>query len=283
MAGESTPKGVDISTGKGIGGEAPIDTSTQTRESEAGKEGGDTTTNADDDKGAGTGEGGSAGGDGGADALTPDKDGKVTHPESKELVEPIVVATYYRDQFAASTRGAQELLTKISTADEAHKGEIGTLTKKVEELTKLAEGKNPEGLSALEIKDKLEQTTRELVVLKETQNLDAFEKTNPLATGKQRESLKALARANPTTALQDLWDTHLKPGAEATAAADKAKKDALKKGAGEKGKGTSTREPASSGTTVAGSRGDTGLTLAEFNAKPVAERRALMEKYGING
>ena len=30
-----------------------------------------------------------------------------------------------------------------------------------------------------------------------------------------------------------------------------------------------------------GTRGDTGKTLEEFNALPVAERKALMEKYGI--
>lgn len=282
MAGDDR-QDVDISTGKGIGGAAESH-STQTREGEGGTGTGDGKPADTGDKGAGTGGGDGAGGGGEGDSLTPDAEGKVVHPQTKEKVDPIVVATYYRDQFGASTRGAQDLLTKVSAAEgatAAERAKVAELTTKVEELTKLAEGKNPEGLSALEIKGKLEETTKELVVLKETQALDAFEKTTPLATGKMRESLKALARANPTSSLQDLWDNNLKAGAEADAAAEKARKDAQHKGAGEKGKGTSTREPARGGDTVRGNKGDTGLTLAEFNKLPVNERRALMEKFDI--
>lgn len=284
MAGENGERqDINISNGKGQsggGGEAEK-TSTQTREGEAGGEGGNTTTHEGGEEGAGTGGGEGAGGSGDGDVLTPDKDGKVIHPETKEKVDPVVVAAYYRDQFAASTRGAQDLLTKISTADETHKGEIVALTTKVEELTKLAEGKNPEGLTALQIKEQLDKTTKELVVLKETQTLDAFEKVTPLATGALRESLKALMRANPTVAPQKLWDDNLKAGADAAKAAADAKKKAQKDGAGERGKGTSTRESAGGGATVRGNKGDTGLTLEEFNKLPVAERGILLNKFDI--
>lgn len=282
MAGEADRKDLDISSGKGIGGAA--EESTQTREGDGGSEGGDTITGDAGSEGAGNGEGGAAEGAGEGGPLTPDSDGKVIHPETKKKVDPIEVATYYRDQFAASTRGAQDLLTKISQAEgltATEREKVANLEKKVQELTDLAEGKNPEGLKASEIKSELDKTTRELVILKETSALDAFERSTPLATGAMRDSLKALARANPEKPLQELWDTHLKAGAEAADKAAKAKKDAQGKGQGEKGKGTSTREPAR-GDTVKGSKGDTGLTLAEFNKLPVAERRSLMEKFGIS-
>lgn len=287
MAGDETRRDLDISTGKGIGGEAPEEQhlDTQTREGDGGQDGGDASKSGQDGgDGAGNEGGGTSEGEGEGDGLTPDKDGKVVHPQTKEKVDPLVVATYYRDQFAASTRGAQDLLTKIKDAEgstAAEQAKVADLTKKVDELTKIAEGKNPDGLSAHQIQEKLESTTKELVLVKEAQALDAFERTTPLATGKLRESLKALARANPDKPLQELWDAHLKAGAEAEAAAEKAKKEAQKKGASEKGKGTSTREPARGGETVRGNKGDTGLTLAEFNKLPVGERRALMEKYDI--
>lgn len=283
MAGESEGRqDLDISTGKGIGGEAES-TSTQTREGDGGQDGGNSKSGQDGDSGTGTGDGGAAGGEGEGDALTADADGKVVHPETKQKVEPIEVANYYRTKFGESTKGAQDLLTKLQQAEgltTTEREKVGDLEKKVQELTDLAAGKNPEGLKASEIQSKLDKTTRDLVLAKEQIALDSFERTTPLATGPMRESLKALARANPDTPLQQLWDNHLKAGAEAAAKAAQSKKDAQKNGQGEKGKGTSTREPAG-GNTVRGNKGDTGLTLAEFNKLPVAERRALMEKYDI--
>lgn len=259
-------------------------TSTQTRASGSDTGAGNGKPAGGEGGGTGTGDGGASGGSGGDQALTPDSDGKVVHPETKEKVDPIVVATYYRDKFGASTQGAQELLTKVSTAEgerDTYKGEIATLTTKIAELTQIAEGKNPEGLKASEIQAKLTETTKQLALVQESQSLDSFERTTPLATGKLRESLKALARANPTASLQSLWDANLKAGAEATAAADKARIDAQKKGAGEDGRGTSTREPGGGGNTIRGAKGDTGKTLEEFNALPVVQRKQLIDKFDI--
>lgn len=282
MAGE-TRQDVTIEDGKSHEIHAP---GTQTPEGGAPADAGDGKSDGGDGSGTGTGEGQGAGGEGESDAFTPGADGKYTHPETKEKVDDVaIIGKYYRDKFSASTAGAQQLLDKVSTAEGAattYKGEVDALTKKVSELTALAEGKNPEGLKAHEIQEQLADAHKRLAVLTEEQALDRFEKAVPLATGKLRDSLKALMRANPTEAPQKLWDDNLKAGAEAAAAAEKARIDAQKKGAGEKGKGTSTREPAGGGDTVRGTRGDTGLTLAEFNAKPVAERKALMEKFGIN-
>lgn len=280
MAGENERQDVDISTGKGIGGGVPEET-TQTQKTETTTDAGNGKT--DDGEGGGTGkeegktseEGGEGGaGDGGESDINPQTGKPWTADE-------------WRDKFRASSRGAQDLLTKVNTLEsekgniEKESGEkITALTKKVEELTAIAEGKNPEGLTAHQLQEQLANTTKQLATVKENQELDAFEKSNPLATTK-REALRSLARANPTTPLQQLWDNNLKSGAEAEAVAAKAKSESQKKDASEQGKGTSTREPAGGGDTVKGTKGDTGLTLAEFNAKPVAERRALMEKFGV--
>ena len=258
--------------------------STQTREGEGGSGAGNGKP-ATGTEGAGTGDGGSAGGEGESDAFTPDKDVKYTHPETKQPTDLVTITKYYRDQFGASTKGAQDLLTQKATAEgerDTEKGKVAELSKKIEELTAIAEGKNPEGLKAHEIQAKLNETSEKLALVTESQALDSFERATPLATGAVRESLKALARANSSKSLQELYDANLKAGAEAAEAKRKADIEANKKGAGDKGKGTSTREPAGGGNTVQGTKGDTGLTLEEFNALPVAKRKGLIEKFGIN-
>lgn len=260
-------------------------TSTQTREGEADKDAGKGKSSSGGDDGTGNGDGGSSGSQADADALTADKDGKVAHPDTKELVDPLVVANYYRTKFGESTKGAQDLLAKVTTAEGevgTYKGQVDKLTKDLEDIKAVAEGKNPEGLKAHEIQAKLNETTEALALIRESQSLDAFEKSTPLATGTVRESLKALARANPKSSLKDLYDANLKAGADAAEVARLAKIEAQKKGASDQGKGTSTREPAAGGKTVTGSKGDTGLTLEEFNALPVSKRRDLIAKHGIS-
>lgn len=257
---------------------------TQTPKGESGSGAGDGKSEAEGTGGTGT-EGGSEGEGEGADSYAPDADGKYTHPETKAKVDAPDMIAYLKEKFGASTAGAQALLTENTTVKgerDTANGKIATLEKDIADLRLIAEGKNPEGLKAADAQAQLATMGQELALLKEGQALDSFEKSVPLATGKVRESLKALARANPKESLQKLYEDHLKAGAEATAAAEKARKDALKKGAGDKGKGTSTREPAGGGNTVSGTKGDTGLTLEEFNALPVAKRKGLIEKYGIN-
>lgn len=278
-AGDTRSNDLDIT--KAGGGGSP--TSTQTRGSDAGSGGGNAQPTPGGSAGAGNGGGGTPSGEGGGDAFAPDADGKYTHPETKEKVDAAVIAKYYRDQFGASTRGAQELLSAKSTLEGelgTTKGQVEKLTKDLEELRVIAEGKNPEGLNLKDLQAKFESTATELALLKENAALDAFEKTAPLAASK-REALRSLARANPKTDLQKLWDENLKAGAEAESAAAEAKKKAQEAGAGERGKGTSTREPAGSGATVSGMKGDTGLSLEDFNNLPVAKRRELIERYDI--
>lgn len=261
-------KDLDISQG-GAGNNAGTQTQGAGNGSDAG--------NGQPDNGSGNGTGN--GGDGAPGGDKNDGEGDTNPATGKPWT-----AEEWRDKFRNSAKGAQELLTKLSTIEserDGYKGEIANLSKTLEDLKKIAEGKNPDGLKAHELQAQLNQTSEKLALLTEEGSLDKFEKSVPLATGKVRESLKALARANPKESLQSLYDTHLKAGAEATEAKRKADEEARTKGAGDKGKGTSTREPAGNGNTVAGSRGDTGLSLEEFNALPVAKRKALIEKFGI--
>lgn len=220
-----------------------------------------------------------AGGDEGNQEEKPDADGKYTHPETKTKVSADDMVRYYRDKFANSTKGAQELLEKNKTlleGDGLSKGQIATLTKEIEDLRKLAEGKNPEGLKLSDVNANLTRTTNELALLKETAELDNFEKANPLASSR-RDALRSLARANPKESLQKLWDDNLKSGAEAQAKQKKDDDEARKKNGGEKGKGTGTREI--SGDTIITEKGyDTGMTLAEFNKLPVGKRAELLKK-----
>lgn len=282
MADETGKQNVDISAVAEHGSQSSTQTRDDKADADASKKGKSESGSGD---GTGNGGGDGAGGQGDNDALTPDADGKVIHPDSKEKITPLELATYYRTKFGESSKGAQDLLTKITTAEgerDTYKGDITKLTKDLTDLKAIAEGKNPEGLKSHEIQAKLNETTEALALIREAQALDAFEKGTPLATGTVRESLKALARANPKESLQKLYDENLKAGADAAEVTRLAKIEAQKKGAGDQGKGTSTREPASGGKTVTGSKGDTGLTLEEFNALPVSKRGALMKQYGIS-
>jgi hypothetical protein len=215
--------------------------------------------------------------------LVPDSEGKFAHPDTGEKIDAVALASYYKEKFSGSTSGAQKLLddnkTLTSERDTAQ-GDVATLTKKVEELTLLAEGKNPEGLELVKLQEQLTKTTEELAVLKEDSLLDSFEKTAPLAANK-REALRSLSRANPKESLQKLWDDHLKAGAEADEAKRVAAEAARKEGAGDQGGGTSTREPAGGGDTIRGPKGDTGLTQADFDKLPVKERGRLLASVGL--
>lgn len=281
MAGDDR-QDVDISTGKGIGGAAD-NHATQTRDGEPNPGGGDAKPGSGADDGAGKPGGGTGDGSGEGDAFAADKDGKYLHPETKQPVDAIELARYYHGQFGNSTRGAQDLLSKNKTLEgerDTARGLVAKLETDFAKMKEIAEGKNPEGVNLADLEARYKETATELALIKENSALDGFEKAVPLAASK-REALRSLARANPTKSLQELWDANLKAGAEAEKAAADAKAETQRKAAGEKGKGTSTREPARGGDTVRGNKGDTGLTLAEFNKLPVNERRALMEKFDI--
>lgn len=233
--------------------------------------------------GTGTGAGSEGEGDG-ANTDAPDADGKYTHPDTKAKVDADAMIAYYKEKFGASTAGAQELLaknTKLENDITDYAGKVKSLEEEGAKLREIAEGKNPDGVKAADLQAALAKNSEEMALLKEGNALDQFERGNPLATGTYRETLKALSRANPKASLQELWDANLKAGAEATAAAAKAAAEARSAGASDQGRGTSTREPGSGGSTIRGTKGDTGLTLEEFNALPVAKRAALIEKHGI--
>lgn len=282
MAGENGKGGTDVNLDEAARN-AAAQNGTQTPN--GGSDAGAGNGKPGSDNAGGTGaDGGTAGAGDGADSYAPDAAGKYTHPETKAKVDAPEMIAYLKDKFGASTAGAQQLLTENTTIKgerDTAQGEIATLKKSIEDLTKIAEGKNPEGLKAHEAQAQLAEMSTKLALLTEGSALDAFERTTPLATGTVRESLKALARANPKDSLQSLYDNHLKAGAEAADTKRKADEEARKKAAGDKGKGTSTKEPAGGGNTVQGSKGDTGLTLEEFNALPVSKRKGLIEKYGI--
>lgn len=261
-------------SGAGAGGGEDTTTRTQPQGDGNGSDAGNGNSGEGSGDGAGNDQGGSGSGEGQGDdeRLNPRTGKPWTLDEMSQ-------------RFRESAAGARDLLkdkqTLTKERDDAV-GKIAQLEKDMADLRAIAEGKNPEGLKAADVQAQLTQTSQELALLKESASLDAFEKGEPLATGALRESLKSLARANPKESLKDLWDANLKAGAEAAAAKKKADDEARKKGQGDQGKGTSTREPASGGNTVSGTKGDTGLSLEEFNALPVVKRKALMEKYGIS-
>jgi len=205
----------------------------------------------------------------------PDADGMYTHPDTKAKVKADEMVVYYKGKFGMSTSGAQQLLKEKETltgtvAEKEQK--LLELAKEIETLRQVAEGKNPEGLNLVDLQASAKKNAEEVALLREERSLDTFEKANPLASTK-REALRSLARANPQTPLQTLWDANLKAGAEAEAKAAKDKKITQKKNAGDKGKGTSTRDPAAK--TIG------GYTQEEFNKLPVEKRKAIFAKEGI--
>lgn len=259
---------VDISKKPAEPVKPPISTQTSTEETQetAPKEG--ETSGADDTETGSPDEGQ------GEDAA--DAEGKYVHPETKAKVSADDMISYYKGKFAGSTSGANELLGKNETLTK----EIGevkatsdSLKKEMEEVREIAAGKNPEGLQLHDLNKKLTDTTNALALEKEERALDNFFGSVKIeGAASRREALRALARSNPSTPLQKLWDENLKAAAESDATKAAEKRTSQKKNASEKTTGTSTREPA--GETV----GNTGLTLKQFNALPVAERQKLLAK-----
>lgn len=206
--------------------------------------------------------------------------------EEKDDINPDTgqpfTAEEWRDKFRASSKGANELLEAKKTLDaeiaKVRADSDKTLQEKEKEiadLRKLAEGKSPEGLSLHDLNKKYEGVASELAVSKENTQLDTFLASTKIdGAGSFKETLRALARSNPATPLATLWDSNLKIAAEAAAKAAKDRDTTRKGSASDSGKGASSRERR--GDTV----GNTGLTLAEFNALPVAKRQALLVKEG---
>lgn len=205
----------------------------------------------------------------------PDADGMYTHPDTKTKVAAADMVSYYKGKFGMSTAGAQQLLTEKNTL-------TGTIAEKerqlserateIENLRKIAEGENPEGLKLLDLQTSAKKNAEELALLKEDKQLDDFIKGVPLAENK-KDALRSLARAMPTKSLTDIWNESFKAGAEAEAKVVTDKKITQKKTAGDKGKGTSTRDPAAH--TIG------GYTPAEFNKLSVEKRKQVMIKEGL--
>lgn len=205
----------------------------------------------------------------------PDADGMYTHPDTGTKVSAADMVSYYKGKFGMSTAGAQQLLgdknTLTGTIAEKER-QLSERAKEIEDLRKIAEGDNPEGLKLHDLQASAKKNAEELALLKEDKQLDDFIKDVPLAADK-KDALRSLARAIPTKSLTDIWNESFKTGAEAEAKAATDKKIAQKKAASDKGKGTSTRDPAAH--TIG------GYTPAEFNKLSVEKRKAVMIKEGL--
>lgn len=218
---------------------------------------------------AGDDEHGNDGADDGDDDINP------------ETKKPYTAAEW-RDKFRASSKGANELLeTKKTLESDIAKvkadGEL-TIKEKDEEIAKLraiADGKNPDGLKLEDLAKENKENKDRLVLIEENRLLDDFLSDTKVADAKSfKEALRALSRANPTETLAKLWDKNLKAGAEASAAAKGQRVTTRRAGASDTGRGASSREPAKDQV------GNTGLSLEEFNALPVAKRKVLLQKMG---
>lgn len=253
-------------------GESTDDTTTQdTQTSQEGTDStatGETEKEQDNETGSSTegqdeGEGGD--GKGAGDDINPDTGKPFTTEE-------------WREKFRASARGANDLLTQKKSLEgerDQAREQIAKLEKDIEDLRKIAEGKNPEGLNLRDLSARLTETSSELALLKENDQLDKFLSGTQIAGANNfKETLRSLARANPKTPIKELWDNNLAVAAKAASAQTTAARDAKKKGASDSGRGTSTREPGKA--TV----GNTGLTLEEFNKLPVGKRRGMLLQEG---
>lgn len=221
------------------------------------------------DQGTETPAEGQEGDKGSAEDINPD----TGHPYTAEE---------WRDQFRASAKGANELLEANKTLEleiaKVREDDDKTLKEKETEiatLRTLAEGKNPDGLSLHDLRKKYDEVAGKLAHNERNTALDTFLASTKIDGAPSfKETLRALAQANPATPLATLWDNNLKAGAEAAAAAKKAADTTRRGSAPDSGKGTTSRE--SKGETVA----NTGLSTAEFNALSVAKRRDLLTKAG---
>lgn len=182
----------------------------------------------------------------------------------------------YKDKFANSTRENQRILEENNTLQSARKGDGATierLNKEMEDLRKIAEGSNPEGLEKFDLKKSADDNARQLAELKLENEIDRFVSKTPGAD-ERREALKNLAKVFPTKSLADIWGENFKGVGDAVAKAKEDKTTSQKKTQPEKGKGTSTKEPG--GETIA------GMPVAEFNKLSVSERRSALIKAGIS-
>jgi len=207
--------------------------------------------------------------------------------ESKDDINPDTGQPYtteeWRDKFRASSKGANELLEAKKTLEsdiaKVRADSDKTLKEKDEEIARLrglAEGKNPEGLSLHDLQKEFGKISSELALTKENTMLDTFLSGTKIAGADSfKETLRALARANPNTPVSQLWDSNLKAAAEASALAAKDRKTSKEKHASDSGQGASSREQGKE--TVHG----TDLTLEEFNALPVAKRGEILAKAGV--
>lgn len=217
---------------------------------------------------------------------TPDEGQGDGEGEGEDDINPDTGQPYtaeeWRDKFRSSARGANDLLQQkkdleLEIAKVREDGDK-TLKEKEAEIARLrgiAEGKNPDGLSLHDLSKKYDEVTSKLALTEENTMLDTFLASTKIdGADSFKETLRALARANPTTPVARLWEDNLKAGAEAAATARKGRDTTRRASASDNGKGAASREP--KGDTV----GTTGLTLAEFNKLPVGERSKLLQKDG---
>lgn len=233
---------------------------------------------SDAEGGQGTGEhdGGDAGGDNGAGGDDEHKDD--INPDTGQPF----TAEEWRDKFRASAKGANDLLEAKKTleADIAKVRADSDKTlqekeKEIADLRALAEGKNPEGVSLLDLQKKYGEVASKLAISEENKMLDDFIASTKIAGADSfKETLRALSRSNPSLPIATLWDNNLKVAATAAAEAAKMRDTTRKGSASDSGRGASSREHTKDQV------GNTGLSLEEFNRLPVAKRKELLDKAG---
>lgn len=215
------------------------------------------TTPADNEPGKGSGTGQPPNGE------QPTEDWKAKHDD---------LSKRYEHSSAEGIRLSKEIQT-FKESEIAGRARLATLEKELQELQEVAKGSNPQGYDAVQMRRKYDDISSQLAAMKEGQELDRFVASDPTAA-KHRDALRDLGRAFPGRSYGDLWSTHFAAVIEAEKVLAEGKK-ARGEAAPDSGKGTSTGEPSGEGKIG-------GYSQDAFNKLPLAKRREVLLKNGIN-
>lgn len=195
--------------------------------------------------------------------------------EGQETGRPTEPKEDYAEKFRASSRESLRLLDenrKLMEREAAISAKLSAIETEKRELEELAKGNNPEGYDSLKLRRHIEGLNSEMAQMKERLELDGFVGSVPEA-GAYRDTLRDLGRAYPGKSYRDIWETSLKPVAEASAAA-KAEKAERRTAAPDMGNGSPTGEP--SAETIC------GMSLEKFNKLPLERRKELFRRNNIH-
>jgi hypothetical protein len=188
-----------------------------------------------------------------------------------EGIKPDKEEVDYKDKFINSSKEALRLLDeKKSLQDKVR--ELESYKTKLEEVQeqelKELEKVDPDAAKSLRMERELQQIKQESLINKRERELDKFIASDP-DTAPDREALKMLMAVNPSKSLEELDSLLLKPIRDRVAVESIDKLHKQKASQVEKGKGSQTPEPVS-----------TGLP-DDFNAWPVDKRKAYLKKQGL--